>query len=182
MNRFFSNQRNLLTAILLTICLLVPTSGCAAGVSQEEYDQLESELAQVTAELDQTKQDLAAARQEAAAAEEEAGALQAVRSLWPSVEPLVQIALIRIENQRDYHLWQTGEITQMEYFSRTSQLWAKVNACLGEIGNEEFAEKLEAAWFEPWGGDNDRLWAEANSLHLSLAQEALGELSNKLGK
>ncbi len=183
MNRTFSKQRNLLGAIGLAICLLIVTTSCTSGVSQEEYDQLKSELAQVSMELEQTTAELAKAQEEAAAAQKALqDPLQPVQALWASLEPLVEIGLLRLENQKDYNLRELGEITHSEFRTRAGVIWVKISACLAEIGNEELTEKLAAAWFEPWGGDNDRLWAEANSLHLSLAEEALENLSKKLGQ
>ena len=181
MNTTFSKQRNLLGAIGLAICFSILTTSCTSGVSQEEYDQLKSQLAQVSTELEQTKAELAKVQEEATAAQKALQEpLEPVRASWESVQPLVQIALLRIENQTDWHVREAGDITPSEYYRRATKLWAKIDACLGEIGNEDFADKLEAAWFG--GGDKHRLWDEANSLHLSLAEEALGEFSNKLGK
>jgi len=167
-------------AIIACLTLLM---GCAQGVSQEEYDRVVDELSQVTSELDQAKQELGEAQRELAAAQ---GLIQkdfkAIQSQYDSLEPLIEIALIRIENQRDYHLWQMGKITRTEYMSRASKLWAKAETCLVQIGNKEFTQKLTTAWFAPWDGENDRLWAEANSLHLDLAKQALQVFSEKLGQ
>ncbi len=182
MNKNFSKQKSLLTAIFLTTCLLILTSSCASGVPQEEYDQLESQLAQVTTELNQTKEELAAAQEEAAAAQKALqDPLQPVQALWESFEPLVEIGLLRFENQRDYNLRELGEITHSDYRSRALAIWVKITGCLTEIGSEELTEKLTKAWYEPWGGDNDRLWREYNDLYLSLTEDALQELSQKLG-
>jgi hypothetical protein len=169
--------------VLMGVVFLLILTSCAPGVSREEYDRVVTELTQVTSELNGVKQELEQARQQPLATQ---GSTQedfkAIQSQYASLEPLIEIALIRIENERDYQLWKVGKTTQAEYFSQTSKLWTKADTCLTQIGNKEFTQKLTAAWFEPWGQDNDRLWAEANSLHLDLAQQALQVFSEKLGQ
>ena len=116
MSKVFLEKRNLVAAIL-TVCLLTVTTGCASTVSQEEYDQLESELTQVSAELAQTKQELAAAQEEATAAQED---LHTARSVWQSAQPELELLLLMSEYVRDANLLLAHQILILKVLRRLS--------------------------------------------------------------
>ena len=180
MKTVFSTLKNRFAFCLVAVCLLVFTTGCGSGVSQEEYEQLESELAQLTTELAQVKEQLAQAQEEAATAQE---LFPEVQSLWESCEPKVRLGMLLIENIRDYQLWQQGKITQTEFFKLAGRVWAEMTTSLDQIGNQELTEKWGDAWFEPMESkDKNKLWAEAYELYLSELSEDLEALSEKLGE
>ena len=179
MKTVFSTLKNTFAFCLVAVCLLVFTTSCASGVSQEEYEQLESELAQLTTELAQVKEQLAQA-QEAATAQE---LFPEVQSLWESYEPKVRLGMLLIENIRDYQLWQQQKITQPEFSKLAGRVWAQMITSLDQIGNQELTEKWEDAWFEPMESkDKNKLWAEAYELYLSELSEDHEALSQKLGE
>ena len=173
MNRILSKPRNLLIPIGLTICLLILTTSCASGVSQEEYDQLESELAQVSAELEQTREELASTQAE----------LQAGKSLWKSVAPTIQLMMLLWPRLMDEALLQTGVITSKAYAQRCDMRWEEVDACLAEIANDELTEKVTDAWpasfFSPTGMIK---WGEAFNLLVVLGNEGLERASKLMGQ
>ena len=176
MNRILSKHGSLVTAIFLAICLLVLTSSCAAGVSDGEYDQLESELAQATAELQQANEELASAKEERATALER---LQPVKSAWQALEPEVEWAALVIAMDRDYSLWQAGEMTRDEYIVRKRRLAAKFEMCPQKIGNEELIQKF-AAWTEASGDHKTSMWFEMYQLYINLSRANMEKFSQKL--
>ena len=169
MNTSPLKRKFLFLAILMT-CLSIFTTGCTSGVSQEEYDQLKFELSQVTEELNQTKEELAKAQ----------GELQEMQSIWQSLNPQVQIAVLLLENQKDTNLRRAGEITDEEYIARADKTWAMIEANLNKIGNKELTEKFTAAWFEPIDTkEKYQLWADAAELYMAPIYLALEDIAEK---
>ena len=179
MNTTFSKQRNLLGAIGLAICFSILTTSCTSGVSQEEYDQLKSQLAQVTTELDQTKQELAAAQGEAAAAQED---LQTIRSLWQSTQPELELLLLMSEYVHDGNLLLAQRISKGEYARGKEAIWKKMKPYLDRIGDEELTEKVRAHWFHPSDRPEFGLFADVYSYFLPLITKDVQDLCEELGQ
>ena len=180
MNKIISSQKHLFAAAVLITCLLVLSASCASGVSREDYDQVESDLARVTAELDQIREEIEATREETATARE---ALSSAQVSWQTLEPLMEIQPILVQNSKDYHQLQLGEITQEEYNARVKALWAKAELCLIKIGDEELTDSLIRMWFEPIGSNKKRVFvAEFCDQHYRLTKKDMEDLSHKLGE
>ncbi|MBC8274856.1 MAG: hypothetical protein H8E40_07805 [Chloroflexi bacterium] len=178
MSKVFLEKRNLVAAIL-TVCLLTVTTGCASTVSQEEYDQLESELTQVSAELAQTKQELAAAQEEATAAQED---LHTARSVWQSAQPELELLLLMSEYVRDANLLLAHQISSGEHAKRKEAIWKKIEPCLDRIGDEELTEKVRAYWFHPSVRPEFGSFADVYSYFLPLITKDVQDLYEELGQ
>jgi len=105
-----------------------------------------------------------------------------LQEAWRSLEPLAEIELLLEENIRDSLLEQAEEISESEYYARTANVSEKINAALDKLGNEDFTEKLTAAWFKPWGAEKTKLWVELMDLYQNLFTRAMEDFSQKLNQ
>jgi hypothetical protein len=150
----------------LIVILCAGFLSCAPSVSVEKYDGLKAELQAANA-------DLTGARQQ----------LDTVSAKWKTLQSLIELQLILMENFESRYLFRQGKIGQSEYASRATDQWGRINKELSNTNDPELATRFKSAWFSKSDSEEyNQLWAEALDKYIGVTRDYVSDLSGSLNK